>query len=46
MLLGGQLVPITKQVLQDNFSVTWFAKVCVPNITGVPAAPLNKKKSE
>jgi XapX domain-containing protein len=46
MLLGGQLVPITKQVLQDSFSVTWFAKVCVPNITGVPAAPLNKKKSE
>jgi XapX domain-containing protein len=46
MLLGSQLVPISKQVLQDKFSVAWFAAVCVPNITGIPASPLNKKKGE
>jgi XapX domain-containing protein len=44
MLLGGQLVPITEQVLRDKFSVTWFAKVCIPNITGIPAAPHEQKE--
>jgi XapX domain-containing protein len=44
MLLGGQLVPIAERVLQDKFSATWFATVCVPNITGIPAAPLEQKE--
>jgi XapX domain-containing protein len=44
MLIGGQLVPIGQQVLQDRFSVNWFATVCVPNITGLTPAPGPKKK--
>jgi XapX domain-containing protein len=36
MLIGGQVLPISKQVLQKQFSLTWFANDCAPNITGVP----------
>jgi XapX domain-containing protein len=45
MLIGGQILPFTKQVLRNEFSVTWFSQECAPKITGVtPVAP--KKKDD
>jgi len=41
MLMGEQMVPIAKRVIAgEPLSSAWFAKECVPKITGVaPAAP-------
>ena len=38
MLMGEQMVPIAKRVIAgEPLSSAWFAKECVPRITGVAA---------
>jgi XapX domain-containing protein len=44
MLIGGQIMPIAQRVWRKEFSLKWFSKECVPNITGVsPEEPRPKK---
>ena len=44
MLIGGQILPLGKQVLHKEFSLTWFSQECAPKITGVtPADPKEKE---
>jgi XapX domain-containing protein len=46
MLIGGQVIPIGKQVLAKDFSISWFSSECAPKITGVePAAAPQKDEA-
>lgn len=39
MLIGEQMVPIAKRMIDGQpLSTVWFAKECVPRITGLPPA--------
>jgi len=38
MLMGEQMVPIAKRLIAgEPISTAWFARECVPKITGLPA---------
>lgn len=46
MLLGEQIIPIGKQVLANDFSISWFSTECAPKITGVdPPVPPQKEEA-
>lgn len=44
MLIGGQIIPIAKRLLDKQFSLGWFRDECAPNITGVPPPESREKK--
>lgn len=35
MVIGAQIVPIGARLIARRFSISWFADVCIPEITGV-----------
>ena len=43
MLIGEQIVPLASRVLKgEGVTAAWFAKECVPKITGAENAPANR----
>lgn len=43
MLIGEQIVPLASRMLKgEGVTTAWFAKECVPRITGAESAPASR----